>query len=280
MYNKLKKAICIHDISCLGRCSMQVITPMLSVLGVEPCVLPTALLSTHTGGFDDFTFLDLSDEMIKILNHWKQLNLEFDAVYSGFLANEKQIDIVNNAIDDFGEQLVLVDPVMGDNGHVYSTYTPLMCERMKYLVSRADIITPNVTEAYILANRPHNDKPDIDELKDIAAELGDMIQTKHKYSAVVITGIHKADQIGALIYDRKSNNFDFVSAPRCDCFFPGTGDIFASILLGKILNDENINIAARIAVDFISETSFYTRKAGTPTRDGLEFENQLYKLNQ
>ena len=275
----MKKAICIHDISCFGRCSMQVITPILSVIGVEPCVLPTALLSTHTGGFEDFTFLDLSDEMIKILAHWERLHLKFDAVYSGFLANEKQIDIVNNAIDSFGDRFVLVDPVMGDNGHVYSTYTPTMCDRMKLLVNRANLITPNVTEAYILTNRTHKDAPSIDELKIIASELGDMVQKNHEHSAVVITGIHQENNIGALILDIQKNEYNFVSAPRCECFFPGTGDIFASILLAKILNGKNLKNAAQTAVDFISKTSFYTLKMGTPSREGLEFEGHLDTLN-
>ena len=137
----------IHDMSGFGRCSLTVAIPVLSAMGIQCCPLPTALLSTHTGGFENFTFLDMTDEMPKVAAHWKSLGLQFRAVYSGFLGSERQIGIVEDFIRDFrrADSVVVVDPVMGDHGAVYQTYTPAMCAGMARLAEQADVITPNLT---------------------------------------------------------------------------------------------------------------------------------------
>lgn len=277
-----KRVAAIHDIACFGRCSMQVIWPVVSHFGHQVCPLPTALLSTHTGDFEGFTFLDLSDEMEKIAAHWKQLALSFDAIYSGFLGSERQIATVNRFIKDFStdKTLVLVDPVMGDNGEIYKTYTSKMCEGMRLLCEEADIITPNLTEAYILLGEDYRGQPDSTtqrELLDRLLQLG-----RKSKRAVILTGIYNQQQntIGSVFAIRDSDKTDYGSrfAPYCDCFFPGSGDLFASILLGKVLDGCGIMESVGAAVRFIAKVSEFTKKSGTPPHYGLEFEDLLGEM--
>ena len=168
---------------------MQVIIPVLSHFGLQVCPLPTALLSTHTGGFEGFTFLDLTDEMKKIMTHWKSLNLRFDAIYSGFLGNAAQIDTVSTAIRDFPDMnaVIMVDPVMGDNGEIYKTYTPEMCAGMHRLCENAHIITPNLTEACLLAGIPYDPSPDEKKALEILEKVSAICKTGHK--AVILHGV-------------------------------------------------------------------------------------------
>ena len=146
----------IHDMSGFGRCSLTVAIPVLSAMGLQCCPLPTAFLSTHTGGFEGFSFLDMTDEMPKVAAHWKTLDLDFQCIYSGFLGSERQIRIVSEFIREFRkpDTVVVVDPVMGDHGQVYQTYTPAMCEGMVHLAEQVDVIVPNLTEAALLLGIP------------------------------------------------------------------------------------------------------------------------------
>lgn len=279
-----KRIAAIHDIACFGRCSMQVIWPALSHFGHQVCPVPTALLSTHTGGFGEFSFLDLSGEMEKIHAHWLRLGVGFNAIYSGFLGSERQIDIVKRFIKDFSDEstLVLVDPVMGDNGSIYKTYTKAMCDGMRLLCENADIITPNLTEAYYLLSKPYNNQPDAEEqnkLLDKLLKIG-----KKDKRAVIITGIHNRPQgtIGVVfaIKDKDGVNYGSSFASYSDCFFPGSGDLFASILLGKVLNGNGIYESVKAAVQFISAVSAHTKKQGTPPREGLDFEVMIGELHK
>jgi len=278
----VKKIAAIHDISCFGRCSMQVVWPTLSHFGHQVCPLPTALLSTHTGGFEGYSFLDLSDEMGKITAHWRELKLEFDAIYSGFLGSVQQIEIVKRFIHDFtnAKTIVLVDPVMGDNGELYRTYTKAMCDGIKLLCESADIITPNLTEAYMLLNKTYGGQPDIIEQKKMLDELL-QIGEKEKH-AVIITGIHNVQQdtIGSIfaIKDNSEIKYGFSFSAYCDSFFPGCGDLFASILLGKVLNGCDIPESVNSAVQFISKASAHTKILGTPSMQGVEFEEMIEGL--
>ena len=151
----------IHDLSGFGRCSLTVALPILSAMGAQCCPLPTAFLSTHTGGFQDFTFLDMTDEMTRAAAHWKSLDLRFDAIYSGFLGSARQIGVVEEFFYDFRQPntLTVVDPVMGDHGMVYKTYTTEMCDGMARLALLADVITPNLTEAALLLKLPFGELP-------------------------------------------------------------------------------------------------------------------------
>lgn len=263
---------------------MQVIWPTLSHFGHQVCPLPTALLSTHTGGFEGFSFLDLSSEMKKITSHWKKLGLEFDAIYSGFLGSEKQIEIVRKFINNFTNEktLILVDPVMGDNGEIYQTYTKAMCEGMRILCESADIITPNLTEVYMLLGKPYGGQPDVDEQKML---LDDLLKIgKKEKRAVIITGIRNEQQntIGAVfaIKDDQGNRINYGSsfAPYCDSFFPGCGDLFSSILLGKVLNRYGIYESVKTAVQFISKVSAQTKRLEIPSMYGVEFEEMICDL--
>ncbi len=276
-----KKIAAIHDIACFGRCSMQVVWPVLSRFGHQVCPLPTALLSSHTG-IEGFTFLDLSDEMDRITAHWKHLRLDFDAIYSGFLGSERQIDTVKGFIEDFSgkKTLVFVDPVMGDNGEIYKTYTKEMCKRMRLLCEYADIITPNLTEAYILLGKAYKKQSDADELRILLDKL--LKIGKKEKRAVIITGVHneQQDTIGAVfaIKDNKEVSYGSSFATYYDCFFPGSGDLFASVLLGKVLNGGGIYESVKAAVQFISNVSAHTKRLGTPPEQGLNFEEMTGEL--
>ena len=180
----MKKVAAINDLSGFGRCSITVALPVLSAHGVQCCPVPTAILSNHTG-FGTYFFDDYSDKMTPYIENWEKLGLEFDCIYTGFLGSEKQIDIVENFIKKSAESMILVDPVMGDGGKIYSTYTNAMCEKMKRLVSLADVVTPNVTEACILAETEYKEHFTDEEIWSIAGKI-------HKIGAknVAITGRH------------------------------------------------------------------------------------------
>lgn len=261
---------------------MQVIWPVVSHFGHQVCPVPTALLSTHTGGYEGFSFLDLSDEMEKIAAHWKALGLGFDAIYSGFLGSERQIATVNNFIKDFSTEktLVLVDPVMGDNGEIYKTYTNEMCKGMRVLCEEADIITPNLTEAYILLGEKYTEQPNSARQKELLDRL--LTLSRKSKKAVILTGIRNKQQntIGSVfaIQEGEKTSYGSSFAPYCDCFFPGSGDLFASILLGKVLCGCGITESVETAVRFISRVSEYTKKLGAPPHYGLEFEGFMGEM--
>ena len=271
------RVLAIHDISCFGRCSMQVIIPVLSHFGLQVCPLPTALLSTHTGGFEGFTFLDLTDEMKKIMTHWKSLNLRFDAIYSGFLGNAAQIDTVSTAIRDFPDMnaVIMVDPVMGDNGEIYKTYTPEMCAGMHRLCENAHIITPNLTEACLLAGIPYDPSPDEKKALEILEKVSAICKTGHK--AVILHGVSRGDRISTYYSDSLTadNDVGRIDSPYCPAFFPGCGDLLASLILGEVMSGAKIGLSVSKASDFISKASFATLEEGTPHNWGIEFEKLL-----
>lgn len=272
-----KRAVAINDISGIGRCSVTVACPILSATGIETSVLPTALLSTHTGGFEGYSFLDLTDEMSNIIRHWKTLDLSFDAIYSGYLGSTAQIHTVNQFIDDFKKEntLIVVDPVMGDAGRFYAGFTSEYIEGMKNLCGKADIIVPNITEALFLLGKEYKDGPYTEEfIKDILFEI-----TKTGCKKAVLTGVHfNSDEVGAASYDAQSGIFDIALAPRIEGFYHGTGDVFASALLACLLNGKALDEATRIAVDFTEKAIIRTHDAKTDTRYGVLFEKEIAGL--
>lgn len=265
----------VHDLSGFGRCAETVIQPTLSSLGAQVCPLPTALLSTHTGGYSGFTFLDLSNEMDGIIAHWKALGIRFDAVYSGFLANASQIEKVLCFVENCREQnpdcLFFADPVMGDDGRRYATYTDELCRLTRSLTERADVITPNVTEACLLLDIPYQPDFSDEETADLLEKLG-----KHT-PTVVITGLHKDDRIGAAYRDKVGRRGAYFT-PRDPHNYPGTGDIFASVVLGLLLKQTPLADAVRHACDFVHDAAAFTTSLGTPVREGLAFEPLLSQL--
>ena len=273
MYNQ-KKAVAINDISGMGRCSVTVACPILSAAGIETSILPTALLSTHTGGFSGYSFLDLTDEMTRIARHWETLGVTFDAIYSGYLGSAAQVDTVNNFIDTFSrpDTLIMVDPVMGDSGRFYAGITSKFVDGMKILCKKADIIVPNITEAAFLLGKEYTDGPYTEEyIRDILEGFADMGCKK-----TVLTGVcFDRDEVGAATYDRDTGEYDVALAPRIEGFYHGTGDVFASALLGGLLNNKTLAEAAKIAVGFTEDSIIRTRNAGTDTRFGVIFEQEI-----
>lgn len=278
MKNIVPRVAAIQDISGFGRCSLTVITPILSCMGVQVCPLPTAILSTHSGGFGEMAFTDLTDGMEAYINHWKSLNLSFDYIYTGFLGNEKQIDKVADFCRSFKrteEECIVVDPVMGDNGKLYKTYDVVMQEKMRQLVELADIITPNLTEAMFLLKREYILKAFTD--KEIKEMLGKLAQMGPK--VVIITGI--LDHLGKkanVAYDAKQDIFWKVPYQEVEVHYPGTGDAFTSVLIGALIQGDSLPMAIERAARFISLAIRTTYGYRTDTREGIMLEKVLSTL--
>ena len=264
----------IHDMSGFGRCSLTVVLPILSAMGVQCCPLPTAFLSTHTGGFEGFTFLDMTEEMPRVARHWKSLDLRFQAIYSGFLGSERQIGIVSDFIREFrhGDTVVVVDPVMGDQGRIYRTYTSAMCAGTARLAEQADVITPNLTEAALLLGIPYEALPAGEAgCREIAERL-----SLGGRRSVVLTGASSAPELtGAVCFDAGTGKTDLIQTRRVPREFLGTGDVFASVLTGALVQGDTLPEAARQAVEFIRACAERTAAEDLPLRDGVEFEPLL-----
>lgn len=275
--NPVPRVAAIHDLSGFGRSSLTIVLPVLSAMGVQASPLPTALLSTQTSGFGDYFFLDLSDEMIKIADHWRKININFDAVYSGFLGSGRQVEIVSDFIDDFGPggQFVVVDPVMGDDGKTYGPCGSDIIKAMKKLIKKADIITPNFTEACLLLDTEYRTSIKVPLLKDWMRKLSDIGPDK-----VVFTSVPVDDKSRSFVfaYDRAFDTFWKVSCSYIPAAYPGTGDIFTSVLTGALLQGDSLPIALDRAVQFVSLAIRSTFGYNTPGREGVMFEKVLYSL--
>lgn len=273
------KVAAIHDLSCFGRCALTVIIPTLSALGVQTVPIPTALLSTHTGGFENMFFADLSREMDGISSHFSELGISFDAIYSGFLGSVAQIGRVSDFIDRFAKKdaPILVDPVMGDDGALYSTYTKELGEGMRHLVQKADIITPNYTEACFLTGTEYRptDKMSRDEIVELAHSLIKKL-LRFGQKKIAVTGFESADSVLTLGVD--SDGIFTDERPKHSASYPGTGDVFASVLLGSILNGESFKDSVHKACGFTAEVIEYTMQFPTPHREGVMLEPCLKHL--
>ncbi len=266
----------IHDLSCVGKCSLSVCLPILSAMGAEVAALPTALLSTHTGGLSGYSNLDLTDEMARIAAHWASLGLKFDAIYSGWLGSARQSALVASLFDEFGADgaLRLVDPVMGDHGKLYSTFDDDRVRGMRALCRKADLLTPNLTEAAFLLDEPYRDGP----LSEADARALCLRLTALGPASVVITGVSTgADTLGAASLDAQGN-FALHETPRVPGIWHGTGDIFSAVLLGALLRGDTLAEGVRLAVRFVHDAIERTRKLGTDPRFGVDFERGLGAL--
>lgn len=269
----------IHDISAFGRCSTTVVLPVLSAMGTQCCPLLTASLSAHTAfpASRQSAMLDLTQQMEQIMAHWAELGVTFDAVYSGFLASETQIDIILHFYERFctPQTFVLADPVMGDHGKPYRTCTPALCRAMGELSAHADLITPNLTEAALLLGEPYTEIPkDQTQAQTWLARL-----SLDGRRSVVLTGLSfEKGMVGAGCLDAGSGQTGFAMAKREPAQFPGTGDLFASVLLGALLRGEQLHAACRRAVNFVALCAAYTLALGTPAVEGVHFEPLLGEL--
>lgn len=277
----------INDIAGFGRCSTTVSLPVISVMKVQVCPVPTSVLSNHLGfplcHFDDYT-----SHMRDYIKVWNELGLTFDGLYCGFLGNEEQIDIVREFVEMFRPPLFLLDPVMGDHGRAYSSITETHVQKMKELLPLADIITPNVTEACLLTGTPWKDGEwTMQELSGLCERLADICQQESVSSgeasvgtvssaSIVITGIRQGDSLVNFLWD--DGVYTTVSTPIAGASRPGTGDIFASILAADAVRGETLLSSVQKAANFVGLCIAGSEKAGTPVQEGVVFEKYLAAL--
>ena len=270
--NRPKRVAAIQDMSGFGRCSLTVILPVLSAMGVQVTPVPTAILSTHTGGFGDVVMRDLTDFIQPCLKHYQSQGIEFECVYSGFLASEQQVDHCLEFFRSYPDAFTVVDPVMGDHGKAYKTYTKAMQQRMAELVAAADLITPNVTEACMLLGEEYDHSP-IPRMKakSMLVRLSEMGPR-----FVVITGMQLASGTMSNVgYDRERNAFWMVPCEYVPVSYPGTGDLYASVLIGGFLAGDSLPIAMDLATRFVELAIQTTFSYGSDTRYGVMLEKVL-----
>lgn len=272
------RVLAINDISCVGKCSLTVALPIISASGVTCDILPTAILSTHTGGFQDYTFRDLSEDIPAIIAHWKQLGLQYDIIISGYLGSIDQIEMVRSTKDALLKEggLMIVDPVMGDNGKLYAHFDDRFVSAMKGLCRIADIIVPNLTEACYLTD----------------TKYGDM--TRADYAAVMqklaalcpypsITGCDETlpapdgslKKYSTVFYTKQDGSLCHYSTDKVEGAFHGAGDVYASALVGCLARGVPMDAAVRIAADFTKNSIRQTAEDGTEARFGLNSESQM-----
>lgn len=275
----VKKVAVINDLSGFGKCSLTATISILSVMGVAPCAMPTAVLSNQTG-FKNFHCVDLTDELEHYTEMWTKNEEHFDGIYSGYVASTKQIDIISDFIEKFRDSntKVIVDPVMGDNGDLYSTYSNDTCKKICELAKKADIITPNLTELCILTDTDYKEltaKADNDKYLEIIAEIAQSA-ISHQTQQIAVTGIEKGDYIYNGVFSK--NDTYFVKSKRHGISFSGTGDIFASIVCASVIKGLSLNEAVNKANDFIETAIEDTIKEPFDRNYGVNYEKFLSML--
>ena len=268
-----KRILTIQDISCVGQCSLTVALPILSACGHETCILPSAVLSTHTAGFSGFTFRDLTDDIPSIQAHWNKENIKFDGIYTGYLGSTKQVAYVKNILDTMGKKnaVKIVDPAFADNGKLYPVFDELYVQAMKTLCPSADILLPNITEACFLAGVQYKEVYDENYIKELLAVL-----SKLGCSTIVLTGVGYApDKTGVVVY--QNGKLDYYEHKRIAKGCHGTGDVYASAFTGALLKGKTLFEAARIAADYTVLCIENTQ--GDPAHwYGVKFETALPNL--
>ena len=267
-----KRVLAIHDISCVGKCSLTVALPIISAAGAECSILPTSVLSTHTGGFDGYTFCDLTDEIEPITNHWKTLDLHVDAIYTGYLGSFRQIDLMKQIFDDFRTEnsLICVDPVMGDNGKLYALFTEEFAKGMASLCGKADLIMPNLTEASYMTGVEYKGSG-YDE-----AYIRTVLDSLHNLGAkkVVLTGVSfEEGKLGAAASE--NGKVTYIMNDRIEGYYHGTGDVFGSSLVASLTMGKSLTEAVTIAVNYTVACIRRTKEAGTEARYGVNFEQEI-----
>ncbi|MBQ3817047.1 MAG: pyridoxamine kinase [Clostridia bacterium] len=269
----MERIAVINDISCFGRCSLTVAMPIISSAGIEVGAIPTAVLSTHTGGFKNPFCLSFSEELLKMLECWERENIKADCVLSGYLSNEKQIEIVKKIAESLCSEngVIIVDPVMGDNGRLYSGFDECFPQKMLQLCKSADIITPNITEACMLLGKDYTEGPfEKSFIEDLLISLSELTGAD-----VVLTGVYfERGKIGAGII--KNGMISYAETDRIDALYHGTGDVFASAFASAVVKGKDLNFAAQFAADFTKECIKNTAYCKNDTRFGVNFEEKLY----
>ena len=265
----MKRIVTVQDISCVGKCSLTVALPIISAMGIETAILPTAVLSTHTM-FKNFTCKDLTDQIKPITEHWKQEQVEFGAVYTGYLGSFEQIDLMKEMFDDFKTEntLLFVDPAMADNGKLYPAFDEAFAKHMATLCAKADIIVPNVTEASFMTGMEYKEVYDeayIKEMLSKLAELGAKIS--------VLTGVSfKEGKTGVMGYDRIKDEYFYYEQDKLPVSYHGTGDIFSSTCIGAMMNGLDWKEAMQVAADYTAECIPITGEDADKPWYGVNFE--------
>ena len=273
--NKTTKILTIQDISCYGQCSITVALPVISAFGIETAVLPSAVLSTHTSGFTDFTVRDLTEDLPEIRKHWEKEGISFDAIYTGFIASAEQLDYIKDIIDSRlnSEGLVFVDPAMADHGEFYNGFDQEFADKMGELCKLGDFILPNTTEACFILHKPWKEEFTKEEMLEMANELSEFTK---RY--VILKGdTHKENELGMIVLDKKESTCEFVYNDKIDYVSHGTGDVFASAFVGSTMIGKSPTEAAKVAGEF-------TKKAIEKTigdenhKYGVKFEQVIPEL--
>ena len=272
-HNLQKKAAVINDLSCFGRCSLTVTLPILSAMGIQCCPVPTAIFTNHTG-YPSYAWTDYTEHLDDFISEWKKLGLRFNAIATGFLGSASQLDFVRRFLETFKDKdtLVAVDPVMGDNGKLYATYDTELAAAMRQLLDVADILTPNLTEACVLADIPYNPHSSDAELSSLCEQLA----ARHTRK-VVISGIEREGNLLNVVYERGQSPV-FLTERKIGRERSGTGDVFFSVILGGAVNGVPFAESVRRASAFVARAAARTEELGVHEEDGLAFEDFLGEL--
>lgn len=265
---KQKHVLVVQDISCVGKCSLTVALPIISVMGATASALPTAVLSTHTA-FPGAVLRELSGDIRRIIAHWETIDIQFDAIYTGYLGGGAELSLIHELFDAYPGAVKLVDPVMADNGRLYRGFTRDYAAGMRELCARADIIVPNMTETFLLLDSGYAEPPYTKSyVEDVISRLREIMPGN-----IVLTGLSfEQDSVGAAVYD---GSIGYAMAKRQPGYYHGTGDIFASVLIGAYLRGSGLTDAALIAARFTAEA---IEKTGVESRFGVNFEAALPML--
>ena len=270
-----KRVLAVHDISGVGRCSLTVALPIISAAGVECSVLPTAVLSTHTGGFTGYTCRDLTEDLLPMARHWESLGEQFDAIYMGYLASFAQMDMMREIFSLLADKdtLIAVDPVMGDNGKLYAAFDMTFPPAMLELCTHADLIKPNMTEAALLLGEEYQPGPYTKEyVEGLLLRLAKTTEARQ----IVLTGVYFDEkQLGAATFDGTTKEISYIFGENVPGLYHGTGDVFGSALVGALVRGMTLSEAVRAAVDFTVAAIRTTAAAGTDIRYGVNFEKNL-----
>lgn len=268
-----KKVLTIQDISCVGQCSLTVALPILSACGMETCILPSAILSTHTAGFSGFTFRDLTDDIPLIQKHWQKENIKFNAMYTGYLGSTKQIAYVKDILHTMGTEnaLRIVDPAMADNGKLYPAFDKEYVEAMKELCASADILLPNITEACFLVDAVYQESYDESYIQNLVEKLA-LLGAK----TIVLTGVgYRQGKTGVVVYEK--GKMEYYEHDKISKGCHGTGDIYASAFTGALMKDKSVFESARIAADYTVKCIINTQ-GDAEHWYGAKFETALRDL--
>ncbi len=273
MHNHQKKIAVINDFCGFGRCSIAVSLPIISAMKIQCCPLPTSIFSNHTG-YDSFYYTDFTEHMGAYINEWKKLNLRFNGILVGFLGSVRQISIVKSFLEEFKKEdtTIVIDPIMGDYGALYPTYSASLAQQMRNLVPCADILTPNLTEACILTGTEYNKNADEKELYEICVKLNNLGPEK-----IIISGIERGDSLENFIFE-EGKKPALVTEHKVGPCRAGTGDVFSSIIAADMVNGKSLTDSVKHASSFITKALRLTNELKIPSEDGICFEEFLSEI--